>query len=1525
MLKKSLLVCFVAGMALVLPAEAQILRESASEKPSGRIPVQSQCIAAPPSLSRFKADRADENSQLRHAQPKSVRTSGRGTSSSINRSPAKAVNLTGVIQGYLSYSDNLVNGYGWYSGINTQNRVSEWEMTSYRPYAGFVKDDVLYTFYHTTVNNGQAISKAGYRNIDLRSGEVLSSGDFDIFNGYDKVVLASVYDSSEDKAYVITYNTTGSAIALQELNLGTMSLTKVADMNIADWPTAMAYCPADGAIYCLMDNAYLEKLDKKTGKLTSVGNTGYPLDEYIGAMVYSPVDDAFVAFIDNYDQYATQCVEIPLTGNSYQVVYTCADSETWSILYNSDTYKNPEAPDYVTNLTLDYAGGSLSGSISFEMPVAYGNGQAISTNIYASVTVDGSEIASKAAAPGAAVSVSHTMTEGIHQVTVTPFSVSGNKKLSGPAMSKTYYFGIDTPASPESVTLTETLVEWTAVTKGENGGYIDVADVKYNVYIDDQKVNPSPVSQTSLSVTMPSNGQIQHYASVEAVAGGKTSQRTLSNSVTTTDALALPCYIAPEEGQRDLSQDVIDMFTPVDANKDGKTWLYDRQNPYTGGFYYLASSENDANDWLILPAMIFPDASGYYKLQMQVGVLTHYFASNETFEIGVGPDTNPANMHIVSERTTYSKQDDFYDYELVFQVPDAGINYIGIHAVTPADHYRLYARNFRVSQTQLAGAAPAVVSDLSATPKDKGRLLADVSFNMPLVDITGSPLPADVNIDAVIKSPAQEIKVSGLPGSGQNVTIATVQGDNSISVATLYGKVEGQAVSVTVHTGVDIPGLVEIDRKVSEDNLSVTLSWTVPTDGENGGYVDPDACTYTIYRYLETGDTWMPYVEVGTRKSWTFDVDAGSEQKIYQFGILAESAAGKASSYATVTAVLGTPYTIPMSEKFDYKGENVLLKYEPFLIENLTELYPDWSFADPEEIYNNAANNSGIALCAYYIGSGRISLPKFSTENAGNVKVALDIYFGPISVDNVTVLASCDDAGLTEIASFSPTDGDGWENKVITLPARFLNKKWVSVSIEITNSSYSRYFMLDRYEIKNYPDNDMCALSVSGDSRADIGDENTYVAVVENYGSGSAAVPQAKCEVLKDGTVIKVLDLYDVSENGQIAQAGKVSYTYKMNVSSDMQGACTVRFGITGSDDDDTNNTISKDITVYNGNIPVVDDLCGEASGGKAELSWSEAKTIETVESMEPWSYGEYMRNFRNVDLDGKNVYGLEGLQYNGKFAPKAFQMIDCAALGSQYLNANSGDCVLLVCAPTGGGVADDWLISPEIVPGSDVSFYMNVLTNEYGDETITLLASSTDDEPDLFSEVVKFSTSEREWKLCTATLPDNAKYFALRYSGTSADKFAVIIDDISYMPADPVASVTGYNIYRNEAPVAYGVSLLQYVDDSVEEDSFYQYNVTANATIGGTVLEGDMSNPCFVTIENSGADDIITRGEGSISTAGGMILLDGFAGQEFALYDLDGRLLATAHIESDHAAIPALPGAYIAACGDKSAKIIVR
>ena len=95
----------------------------------------------------------------------------------------------------------------------------------------------------------------------------------------------------------------------------------------------------------------------------------------------------------------------------------------------------------------------------------------------------------------------------------------------------------------------------------------------------------------------------------------------------------------------------------------------------------------------------------------------------------------------------------------------------------------------------------------------------------------------------------------------------------------------------------------------------IRLSWTAPTKGANGYYINPEALKYNIYINQGYGNNKLVARNVSAT-SYDIDNTFEGEQDETDFRVAAVSVAGEGSKLMLPEVITGTPYELPFAESF---------------------------------------------------------------------------------------------------------------------------------------------------------------------------------------------------------------------------------------------------------------------------------------------------------------------------------------------------------------------------------------------------------------------------------------------------------------------------------------------------------------------------------------------------------------------------------------------------------------------------------
>lgn len=189
------------------------------------------------------------------------------------------------------------------------------------------------------------------------------------------------------------------------------------------------------------------------------------------------------------------------------------------------------------------------------------------------------------------------------------------------------------------------------------------------------------------------------------------------------------------------SVDDWDRLTIVDANGDGSTW-----HQYEDEASYKYNSDNDADDWLISPAIRL-EAGKTYSFAIDAHCSTDAYA--ERLEVKMGMEATAEAMTIMVIEPTELETEVPQTLENKFiTVAETGYYHFGIHAISDYDHASLRVDNMLIDETVMT--APAAVSDLTVTA-DPEKPVATIKFTAPTKNIGGENLTDNMTMIELLR------------------------------------------------------------------------------------------------------------------------------------------------------------------------------------------------------------------------------------------------------------------------------------------------------------------------------------------------------------------------------------------------------------------------------------------------------------------------------------------------------------------------------------------------------------------------------------------------------------------------------------------------------------------------------------------------------------------------------------------------------------------------------------------------------
>lgn len=1366
----------------------------------------------------------------------------------------------------------------------------------------------------------------------LEQRTVTSSGE------KDRMPYMLTYDDMRDVVYAISLgngNTTDEddAYYLNILDTASVKLQRIGYLGgFSTMRSKGNFSPksftATGGVLRVQnsdDSLYICEIDPVTCELKTVGRTTMPTQYVYGQQpMYYDVNQGYL-LINHYDfNNGTQYYKV-----SPFLAYGAEDNILKTELLESTPTgftwfdKRPEAETSFTNkqlgnitdLNINIPEGSTTATVTFTIPETDSEGNKIELPSYASdklrayVYVDNvytnADGLPSQVAYGENVSFTLDLTPGMHIVTIQLYPLFS--EIGQLRMGRTVTCGYDAPEAVSNAILTiegqNATVTWSAPTQGryaDFGSTFDASDLTYTVVRSDGKTVAENITETSVTDVLESEDIQTYYYTIYATSHGNTSIGTKTNGVTAGQYQPLP-YVNNFDNSSSL-----DGWTILNLNNDGsaRTWQWNFI------YYFVTTGWGQGDDWLITPAFKLSSDKLYsisYNLAGQGDLIT---------TVGQG-NTAEAQVDVLDELTNVTI-DGTETKEYYFYPTESGSYNFGLHNYSSSDEASFNVDNFCVKEAADA-TAPDRVKQLNVVPDANGALGATLTFTLPQTAINGA------NVGTLIKATVYDLEGNEL-GSTTNVTaggeasvkVTAAHGWNNFKVVSANENGEGWPVIIRQYIGPDKPKAPQnLNIKWGDDRTKVVLTWDNSAQGENGGYVNPEEFTYTIYKYNPQGT--QQYTQLGEIKGETSVevtiLDAAEAQDQYIFGATAKNNEGE-SDYARTSIVLGVPYTLPFAEAFNANG----LDHSPWIIVNGKN---GQAWTTDTGVYNDKIqpqNGDGLQLLMRNTGiedgSSTFLSPIIDFTNAKMPVLKVWLHHSDAMPEEayVTVDATIDGSknNIAVADTVRLTGNNGWTEHVFNLSKLNGQKAQIGLTAYVPDGG-TRIFA-DNWQITEATGNDLALTSISQPYMPVVGDTANIAVTVSNYGAQTASNYSVLFNL--NGETI-----YETEADKALEVGKETTFNFTLPISAGMDEYKYSAQVIYDGDDNESNNT-SEEVTLNPTQIdlpaPSYLTLTGndlewtapeEMNGREVTLDFENIPTFK-IDNISDWT-----------TYDGDGNLTMTFIQYYGNYWPYSNQPYawmtwsarEAGCPTATMWQAYSGDKCLIHFGNYGvdkngrpsTSPDDDWFISPEVKGGTDFSFM--TLSNDAG-SSIEVLTSSTDDAPESFTNKVTTVTYDATgtWKEVKTTLPVDARYVAIR---TVLDNFGIMLDDIKYTEAKaPV--LKGYNVYcDNEA-----VSMV--LTPVAKAEAAGTYAVSAVYDLGESVL----SNSVSVT---TGIESL-TTGKVYIAGGKGCITITGAEGKNVKVYTISGMTIAdeVAH-KTETVNVPT--GIYIVKAGNTTTKVSVK
>lgn len=1281
------------------------------------------------------------------------------------------------------------------------------------------------------------------------------------------------------------------------------------------------------------ESSSLYKIDKHTGEMTLVGDTGVKpfyassacCDLYGNGKVYWTVKD-----LDNVGSLYTVDLE---TGAATKL-FDFPNNEEFVGLY-VPMQASGKAPGTPENLVLDFPEGALNGTVNFHVPELLSDGTAGEGEVTWQVICSGNVIGEGTAEYGEDVDCPASVERAAEWTFAVRLSNEYGKSTRAQA---TAFLGTGQPAAPTvsgAYSGSHIMIAWEPVTTAYyDRGYINPDEITYTIVrYPDQTVMSTGKKDCFYTEYVGTDPEFGYYKY-----GVKAVWKDIESPESQTGTFVLGTITPPfTETWDDTSligygDNILTGVYP-DYELDGSTL----------GHWYVHAGDKAAtcstgfgteNAWLLTPGFKFEAGKSY---TISFTTYTSYTTTEDKtsrLHVTMGTAQNPDGQttDIMPEFLVTNLKANPAFKCADFTVPTTGVYYLAFHCCTLNGGAQVYFDNLVVEESPENG-IPGPVNSMVVKAESTGSLNTIITANAPAIDNRGEALTGNVTLSLSYDGQVVATQENVAPGAAVTFRHTLLQGgDATFTLTPSNDKGEGRSTSASAYVGFYAPRAVEnvalIWNKTDND---FTLSWKAPTQDTKWNSLTADDLRYTVLGVDDKGQTYI--VEDGIEgTSITIEdefVDFDGPQRFLFYGVVAMTNGGTASATVSNIMPVGKPYKAPYMESFSGEPAGIYAT-------TMGSVLGEWHILTDSNIEGITSQDNDDGYLGYYAsmwntqGVFQTGLIDISDLDRPGISFYMyNLYMDGLGFDDNDIVVAINDgdnlfytikAEVDQVGNFGKMNS--WTKYVVSLESlKGLPNQVYSFAIIPTVRTYVWNF-IDNIVIGNLPEVDLAAGPSAGTPLIEEGNTGLYLFNIINNGYSTAT--DFSVDLLRNDRVVAT-KAFETLEAGEWLQ---VSMTDKPDV--DAEGEAYYKARVSAADDADTSDNESDPI-LTNIVLPVwppVEVLNGSLDENGTILTWTQPDLnyipwprTETFETGEAWQQEFTDWTFLDVDNAPVNLgtaNGFFGEIVSGK--PAGWFVMDVTELDEQRQNStafqgHSGVRYLAKVAPGDTSIkGDDWAISPELFGDAQTVSLWAHSHSSTSPENIEILYSMGSTDPADFISAGKWIDIPTGWTEYKANLPEGAKRFAIR--AHSAATFILQLDDVTYQPAAVELQLVGYHVWRNGVRVT---------NAPVTTTSFYDpeglaghiYRVTAVYHVGESV-------PCdeFV-IENAALDRLSADGV-KISANDGYIIVNGADGKMINIYTVDGRQLSAVRGMTT-TAIPAPNGVYMVRVADTVAKIIVK
>lgn len=287
---------------------------------------------------------------------------------------------------------------------------------------------------------------------------------------------------------------------------------------------------------------------------------------------------------------------------------------------------------------------------------------------------------------------------------------------------------------------------------------------------------------------------------------------------------------------------------------------------------------------------------------------------------------------------------------------------------------------------------PAVAADAPAAPEAlgttfaPGALTGTIDFTIPTRTYGGAVLSGTVTADIDLDGGSLH---TGEYTAGQTVKFPVTLTEGTHNFAVQLSTVAGESPrkALSWHVGIDAPaavGNLTLTRNASDEAV---ISWSAPTAGRNGGYIDPAQITYTVRRMPE-GAT----IAEGITTTTVTDRSTFETANVY-YNVIAFCGTREGATASTEEALFGKGSLLPVTFSFDTQDDFDLCTVVD--ANGDADRQYNWGLWLYGPNFSYAGVTDGCAVYAYSPTSAAddwIFMPPFTAESGRKYRVSFDLW-----------------------------------------------------------------------------------------------------------------------------------------------------------------------------------------------------------------------------------------------------------------------------------------------------------------------------------------------------------------------------------------------------------------------------------------------------------------------------------------------------------------------------------------------------